>query len=125
LLAAIFSLIALLLTAIGTYGILSYAVAQRRLEIGIRMALGARPQQIRSQFLGLGLRLMAAGMILGLMGAWLVGRAMRGLLFQVSPFHLPAIAGAACIIAVVSLIACLVPSEQAARLSPMRSLAEK
>jgi predicted permease len=123
LLAAIFSAIALLLTAVGTYGILTYAVAQRRLEIGIRMALGARPQQIRRQFLALGLRLVAAGMILGLIGTWVTGRAMRNLLFHVSPFHMATIAGAACIIGVVSLIACLVPSHRAARISPMQALA--
>ena len=61
----LFSGIALLLTAIGTYGVLSYAVAQRRREIGLRMALGARPEQIRRQFLSLALRLLAGGMTLG------------------------------------------------------------
>ena len=68
-------MIAVLLTAIGTYGVLSYAVAQRRREIGVRMALGARPGQIRGQFLRLALRLLAAGMLLGMLGAWLTGRA--------------------------------------------------
>ena len=123
--AAIFSAIALLLTAVGTYGILGYAVAQRRMEIGIRMALGARPQQIRRQFLALGLRLVAAGMILGLVGAWLTGRAMRNLLFQVSPFHVATIASATCIIAAVALIACVVPSHRAASISPMQALADE
>ncbi len=122
LVTAIFSLIALLLTAVGVYGTLSYAVAQRRMEIGIRMALGARPQQIRDQFVALGLRLIATGTLLGLSGAWLTGRAMRSLLYHISPFHITAIAGSACIIAVVSLIACLVPSHRAARISPMRAL---
>jgi predicted permease len=125
LLAGIFSVIALLLTAVGTYGILGYAVAQRRMEIGIRMALGASPQQIRGQFLALGLRLVAAGMMLGLLGAWMTGRAMRNLVFHVSPFSLAAIAGAAGIIAFVSLIACLVPSHRAARISPMQALADE
>jgi predicted permease len=124
LLAAIFSAIALLLTAVGTYGILSYAVAQRTLEIGIRMALGARPQQIRGQFLALGLRLVAAGTILGVMGAWMTGRAMRNLLFHVPPFHMATIVGAACIIGVVSLVASLMPSQRAARISPMQALAD-
>jgi predicted permease len=125
LLAAIFSVIALLLTAVGTYGILSYAVAQRRLEIGIRMALGAQPQQIRRQFFALGLRLVAAGLTLGLIGTWLTGRAMRNLVFHVSPFHFATITGAACILGVVSLIACLVPSHRAARISPMQALADE
>ena len=79
----LFSGIALLLTAIGTYGVLSYAVAQRRREIGVRMALGARPEQIRGQFFSLALRLLAGGTILGLIGAWLTGRAMQAVLFHV------------------------------------------
>ena len=71
LLAGIFAGVALLLAAIGTYGVLSYAVAQRTREIGIRMALGAQRGQIGTQFLSLGLRLLVAGTILGLIGAWL------------------------------------------------------
>lgn len=125
LLATLFSAIALLLTAIGTYGILSYAVAQRRREIGVRMALGARPQQIRGQFLALGLRLLAAGTMLGVAGAWVTGRAMRNLLFHVPPFHLATLAGTACIIGLVSLVACLVPAHQAARISPTEALADE
>ena len=125
LLAALFSVIALLLTAIGTYGILSYAVAQRRREIGVRMALGARPQQIRGQFLALGLRLLAAGTMLGVAGAWVTGRAMRNLLFNVPPFHVATLAGTACIIGVVSLVACLAPAHQAARISPTEALADE
>jgi predicted permease len=125
LLAALFSAIALLLTAIGTYGILSYAVAQRRREIGVRMALGARPQQIRGQFLALGLRLLAAGTMLGVAGAWVTGRAMRNLLFHVPPFHVATLAGTACIIGLVSLVACLVPAHQAARISPTEALADE
>ena len=125
LVAALFAAIALLLTAVGTYGILSYAVAQRRREIGVRMALGARPQQIRGQFLALGLRLLAAGTILGATGAWATGRAMRNLLFHVPPFQLPALAGAAGVIGVVSLLACLVPSHRASRISPTEALADE
>jgi ABC-type antimicrobial peptide transport system permease subunit len=64
-------------------------------------------------------------MILGLIGTWLTGRAMRNLLFHVSPFHMATIAGAVCIIGVVSLIACLVPSHRAARVSPMQALADE
>src|SRR2546430_5787678 len=88
LLAGIFAGVALLLAAIGTYGVLSYAVAQRRREIGIRMALGAQTRQIGAQFLSLGLRLLAAGTILGLIGAWLAGRAMQSDLFDVPTLHI-------------------------------------
>lgn len=88
------------------------------------MALGARPGQIRSQFLALGLRLLAAGVILGTIGPWLTGRAMQTILFQVRPFHVGTVAAAAVIIDVVSLIACLLPSRLAAQISPMEALAD-
>ena len=124
LLAGIFSLIALLLIAVGTYGVLSYAVTQRRREIGVRMAMGARPEQIRGQFLALALRLLVAGEILGIVGAWLTGRAMRTLLFHVPPLHVATVATAAGVVGVVSLVACLLPSHRAARMSPMEALAD-
>jgi len=124
-LAAIFSVIAVLLTAVGTYGVLSYAVAQRRREIGLRMALGARPEQIRGQFISLALRLVAAGTVLGIGGAWLTGGAMRTILFHVPPLHMATLAGAAAIIGVVSIAACLLPSHRAARISPMEALADQ
>jgi predicted permease len=125
LLAGLFSGIALLLIAIGTYGVLSYAVAQRRREIGVRMALGARPEQIRRQFFSLAMRLLAGGMILGLIGAWLTGRAMQAVLFHVPALNPAILASAAAIIAVASLAACLVPAYRAARISPMQALAEE
>ncbi|MGA7409821.1 MAG: ADOP family duplicated permease [Bryobacteraceae bacterium] len=125
LLAGIFSLIALLLIAVGTYGVLSYAVAQRRREIGVRMALGARPEQIRGQFLALAFRLLVAGEILGGIGAWLTAKAMRTLLFQVPPVHVATFAAAAGVIAAVSLVACLLPSHRAARISPIEALADQ
>jgi predicted permease len=124
LLAGLFSGVALLLTAIGTYGVLSYAVAQRRREIGLRMALGAQPGQIRSQFFSLAFRMLAGGTLLGLLGAWLAGRAMQSVLFHVPPLNLAILAGAACVTAAVCLAACLLPSERAARISPMEALAE-
>jgi ABC-type antimicrobial peptide transport system permease subunit len=125
LLAGIFSAIALLLTAIGTYGVLSYAVTQRRREIGIRMALGAQPEQIRRQFVSLALRLLAAGTILGTLAAWFAGQAMRTVLFHVPAVQPAILAGAVSIIGVVSIIACLVPSHRAARISPTEVLASE
>jgi len=125
LLAGLFSCMALLLTAIGTYGVLSYAVAQRRREIGLRMALGAQPGQIRSQFFYLSLRLLAGGTLLGLIGAWQANRAMGSVLFHVQPLNLPILAGATCVMGVVSFAACLLPSQRAARISPRETLAEE
>ena len=125
LLAGLFSTIALLLTSIGTYGVLSYAVAQRRREIGVRMALGAQPGRIRIQFLSISVRLLAAGTILGLIGAWEAGRAMQSLLFQVPPLNFAVLAAAACVTTAVCLTACLLPAQRAARISPMEALAEE
>jgi len=122
LLAGIFAGVALLLAAIGTYGVLSYSVAQRRREIGIRMALGAQRGQIGAQFLSLGLRLLAAGTVLGLMGAWLAGRAMQSVLFDVPTLPVATLFGTALVMSVVSLIACLIPARRATRVDPMIAL---
>ena len=125
LLAGIFSAIALLLTGIGTYGVLSYAVAQRNREIGVRMALGAQPGQIRGQFLTLGLRLVVAGLALGSAVSWLGGKVIQAVLFHV-PASSPMVLGcAATIMALVALAACFVPARRAALVSPMRVLTEQ
>jgi predicted permease len=122
LLAGIFAGVALLLAAIGTYGVLSYVVAQRTREIGIRMALGAQRSQIGTQFLSLGLRLLAAGTILGLIGAWLAGRAMQSVLFGVPTVPIGTLFVTVLIMSVVSLIACLIPARRATKVDPMIAL---
>jgi predicted permease len=122
LLAGIFAGVALLLAAIGTYGVLSYAVAQRRREIGIRMALGAQRHQIGNQFLSLGLRLLAAGTILGLIGAWWAGRAMQNVLFDVPALPVATLLGPAVVMTAVSLVACLIPARRATKVDPMIAL---
>jgi predicted permease len=122
LLAGVFSGMALLLAAIGTYGVLSFAVAQRRREIGVRIALGALPGQIARQFLSLGLRLLLAGTILGGVGAWVAGRAMQSILFNVPSLHIATFAGTALILGVVSSAACLLPALRAAKVDPVVAL---
>jgi predicted permease len=122
LLAILFSTIALMLVAIGSYGVLSYAVEQRRREIGVRMALGAQPRQIRNQFLFLALRLLAYGVMLGGVGAWLAGRAMQTVLFHVPAFSLAILSSAAGLMGLVTIVACLLPSHRAARTSPVEAL---
>jgi predicted permease len=124
LLAGLFSAIALLLTGIGTYGVLSYAVSQRRREIGVRMALGAQPGRIRAEFLTLTGRLFLGGAVLGGFGAWLTGKVMQDVLFHVPALSVWALGSAAVIMALVSLFACLLPAQRAARISPMQALAE-
>lgn len=125
LVAAIFSLLALLLTAIGTYGVLSYAVTQRRREIGLRMALGAAPVHVRRQFVSVASRLLAVGSVLGLAGAWAVGRALQGVLFKVPAVHPETLAATMAVMTVVSLTACLLPAYRASRISPMEAIAEE
>ena len=124
LLAVLFSAIALLLTAIGSYGVLSYAVDQRRREIGVRMALGAQPGQIRNQFLSLALHLLVYGVALGSIAAWVAGRAMQTILFHVPAFDLTILAAAAGVMGLVTVVACLLPSRRAARISPVEALRE-
>jgi predicted permease len=122
LLAGIFAAVALLLASIGTYGVLSYAVAQRTREIGIRMAVGAQRGQIGAQFLKIGLRLLIAGTVIGLIGAALSGRALQSLLFDVPALNPATFAGAAAIMTVVCLVACWLPARRASRTDPMEAL---
>lgn len=121
-LAGIFAGVALLLTAVGTYGVLAYAVSQRRREIGIRMALGALPQQVLTQFLGLGARLLVVGIGLGTIGAWVAGRTMESLLFSVGSLHLGVLAATAGVMIIAVLLASFVPSQRASCVSPTEAL---
>ncbi|HWL15101.1 MAG TPA: ABC transporter permease, partial [Opitutus sp.] len=122
LLAGIFAGVALVLAAVGIYGVLAYAVAQRQREIGVRMALGAQAEQILLQFLGLGARLLLIGLPIGILGAWLAGRAMEGLLFGVQPANPFVLGGTVAILSVVALLACLLPSRRAAQVAPIEAL---
>ncbi len=121
-LLTIFAAVALVLTIVGLYGVMNYSVAQRTNEIGIRMALGAQRGQIGTQFLSLGLRLLAAGTILGLIGAWWAGRAMQSVLFDVPTLHLATLFGTALVMTAVSLIACLIPTRHATKVDPIVAL---
>ena len=122
LLAGIFAAVALLLAAVGTYGVLAYAVTQRRREIGVRMALGALPAQVLTQFLGLGGQLLAGGLVLGLAGAWAAGRTMQGMLFGVTALHAGVLATTAAVMVAAVFLASLLPSRRAARVSPTEAL---
>jgi predicted permease len=121
-LAGIFAAVALVLAAIGTYGVLAYAVNQRRREIGVRMALGAQPRQVLGQFLGLGARLLLAGTALGLVGAWGVGRAMKSQLFGVDALHFGVLGVTATVLLLVVFAATFLPSHRASRVSPIDAL---
>lgn len=124
LLAAWFSGVALLLTALGLYGLVSFTVAERRREIGVRMALGARPAQVGAVFLRQGLVLLAAGGALGLAAAWMAGRAMTAALYGVEPTDLRVWLVSAALLTGVTLVALVVPSYRASRVSPAAALAD-
>jgi ABC-type antimicrobial peptide transport system permease subunit len=121
-LAGIFAVVALLLTAVGTYGVLAYAVGQRRREIGVRMALGAGQQLVLRQFLGLAAKLLLAGIGFGILGAWATGRAMQHLLFGIGSVHFGVVAAAAGVMIGVVLLATSLPSYSASRVSPTEAL---
>jgi ABC-type antimicrobial peptide transport system permease subunit len=122
LLTGIFAGVALLLAAIGTYGVLSFAVSQRHREIGVRMALGAQPGQVLAGFLGAGTRLLGAGVALGLLGALAAGRAMESVLFGVSGFPASVLAATTFAMTLVVWLACYIPARRAAKVDPMVAL---
>src|SRR5206468_10481335 len=113
---------ALLLAAIGTYGVLSYVVTQRRREIGIRMALGAERALVLRSVMGHGLKLTGVGLVAGLAGALVLTRLMETLLFGVRPSDPATLAGVAALITAVAAAASLVPAVRATRVDPLVSL---
>jgi predicted permease len=124
-LLAIFAALALTLAAIGTYGVLSYAVTERRHEIGIRMALGADRGKVLGMILGQGLRVTALGLVIGIAGSFALTRLASSLLFQVKPTDPATFIIVAAFITVVAAIACLIPARRATRVDPMVVLREE
>jgi putative ABC transport system permease protein len=114
-----FAGLALLLAAIGTYGVLSYSVLERRREIGIRMALGARQGSVLTQIMKQGLLLAAIGVAGGLAGAVALSRVLSSLLFGVQPTDPATMAAVVATITVVAAIACALPAWRASRLDPI------
>lgn len=122
LLLLVFAVLALILAAVGIYGVMSYVASQRTYEIGIRMALGAQTGQVIGLVMRDGLGLAAVGIVLGLAGAAGAARLIQTLLFDVRPLDPIVYAGVALLFTIVSALACLLPSMRAARIDPLIAL---
>ena len=114
-----FAVVALLLAALGTYGVMSVTANQRVREIGIRMALGAQPRDIERLMVGPGLGLAAAGVAAGVVGAVFLARLMNAVLFAVTPTDALTYSTVSMLLVVVALAACYVPARRATRMDPL------
>jgi putative ABC transport system permease protein len=120
-----FAGVAALLAALGLYGVLAHAVTEQRREIGIRMALGARPGDVVSHTLRSALAMLLVGLAVGLGGAFVLTRALKSLLFEVSALDPAALAVACVVMTLVGILAALIPASRAARVDPMTVLRDE
>src|SRR5213076_2005124 len=121
-LLSVFALVALALAALGIYGVMAYSVAQRSREIGIRMALGAAPRRVLGMVVAGGLRLAAAGVGLGIIGALAATRVLSALVYGVSTTDPLTLASTAAVLIVSAALASWIPARRATRLDPTLSL---
>jgi len=117
-----FAAAALLLACVGLFGVMAYLVSQRTHEIGVRLALGARPGDVFRLIIGRGMALAAVGSSLGLVSAWAFGRILESLLYQITPSDPVTLASAPVLLMAVALLACYVPARRAMRVDPMVAL---
>jgi putative ABC transport system permease protein len=122
LLCGAFAGLALILAAIGLYGVMSYSVAERRRELGIRMALGASRENIVSLVLRQGLTLTALGVLIGEAGSLALSRLLKSLLFETSATDGFSYFGVGAVVATVTLLACYLPARRASRLDPVAAM---
>jgi ABC-type antimicrobial peptide transport system permease subunit len=117
-----FGAIALLLSAIGLYGVMSFIVTQRKREIGVRLALGATRKAALWLVVRDALIMLGSGAAIGLLAGWALGRVISGQLFGVAPIHPPTITLAIALLAAVAIVAAMVPAWRAASVSPTEAL---
>jgi len=117
-----FGVIALSLAMIGIYGVMAFSVGQRSHEIGIRMALGASRQRVVQMVLREGLVLASTGLVLGLVGAYFVGRAMQSTLYGVEKIDVSAFCSVGALLLLAAIVACYFPARRASRVEPMHAL---
>jgi putative ABC transport system permease protein len=122
LLLSSFAIVAVAFAVIGVYGLLSYSVAQRTPELGIRLALGGQPHDILRMILADGFRLVLVGIVLGVPAAIAAATALRSLLFGVAPADIPTISAAVVLMLAVGVTACYVPARRATRVDPLSAL---
>jgi ABC-type antimicrobial peptide transport system permease subunit len=118
----VFAALGLGLAVVGVYGVVSHAVARRTQEIGVRLALGATSRRIAGMVVGGGLRLVGLGVLLGLAGSAAAARALRQLIWNVSPFDPLSFAAVSAVLVVVGIQACLRPALRASRVDPVSAL---
>lgn len=120
-----FAILALVLAAIGIYGVMTFSVAQRKHEMGVRMALGAGSGHVVKLVVGEGMWAALIGMIIGLPGAYFVGKTLKSLLYNVGAVDVRALIGVTIVLLVSALVACYVPARRATRIDPLAALRQE